>query len=81
MEIKIKIEPNWIGKYRLTYDGKYVELLGLDKSRPINQVINHSGKDEYAEEILIPVVCEIRNGNPVITNIDKEYIYIETDNK
>lgn len=77
MEKKIKIEHNWRGDYSITYDGKYINLWGIDKNQPINQVINHSGKDEY-EPVFLSCEFEIRNASPKIVKVDEKYVYIET---
>lgn len=31
--VRVKVEPNWNGNYRLEYDGKYVTLFGADDCR------------------------------------------------
>lgn len=78
MEIKIKIETNWAGDYRLEYDGKYITLFGRDKQYPYWFKPDQNAPDEYEKMVLIPVVQEIRNACPEITKVDEEYIYIET---
>lgn len=77
MEIKIEIKPNYAGKYRLEYDGKYITLLGGDKNY-VGFKFDANAKDEYEEMVLIPIVQEVRKACPEITKIDKEFIYIET---
>ena len=68
--IHIPILPNYAGGYRLEYDGKYVALYGKDKNYPMML-----GCD-YDEMVLMPIVAEVRNANPEITEITSEEILI-----
>ena len=73
--IKIPIEPNFAGNYRLEYDGKYITLFGGDKKY---RGYNLDGSDDiwYEEMVLISCVKEIRNANPIITDITESEIII-----
>ena len=67
--IRIPILPNYVGGYRLEYDGKYITLYGKDKDYKC------MFGDDYEEMVLIPVVEEIRNAEPeIIETTDTEIV-------
>ena len=68
--IRIPILSNYGGGYRLEYDGKYITLYGKDKNYKCM-----FGND-YEEMVLIPIVEEIRNAEPKITEITDTEIVV-----
>lgn len=74
--VRVKIEPNWNGNYRLEYDGKYVTLFGEDKDY-VGFKFNKDTPDWYEEMVLHPTVCEGRNLTPEILEEKDGYLYIK----
>ena len=68
--IRIPILSNYGGGYRLEYDGKYITLYGKDKDYKC------IFGDDYEEMVLIPIVEEIRNAEPEITEITDTEIVV-----
>jgi hypothetical protein len=68
--IRIPILSYYGGGYRLEYDGKYITLFGKDKNYKC------MFGDEYEEMVLIPIVEEIRNAEPEITEITNTEIIV-----
>src|SRR5574344_68908 len=68
--IRIPILSNYGGGYRLEYDGKYITLYGKDKDYKC------MFGDDYEEMVLIPIVEEIRNAEPEITEITDTEIVV-----
>lgn len=74
--VRVPILENYCAPYKLEYDGKYVTLLGGDKNYR-RQTYGSTESDQFEEMVLVPVVAEIRNAEPVISEITGEYIYID----
>ena len=72
----VKIKPNWLPPFRLTYDGKYVSLYGRDKNYPVLGY-GSTEKKEYEEILLVPIVIEVRKCRAEITKISNTEIEIE----
>ena len=68
--IRIPILSNYGGGYRLEYDGKYITLYGKNKDY---KCMFGGG---YEEMVLIPIVEEIRNAEPEITEITDTEIVV-----
>lgn len=78
--IKVPIEENWAGVYRIEYDSKYITLFGKDKDFPIQgygMVPEDELEEDYEEMVLVPIVEEIRNAEPKILKSDDKFIYID----
>ncbi len=63
LKIPVKVQDNWLGDYRLEYDGKYVTLFGKDKNYK-GFKWDESDEDWYEEMVLDACVCEIRDAKP-----------------
>ena len=68
------------GEYRLEYDGKYISLFGLD-TRYEGFRFSDEEPIWYEEQVLIPIVEEIRNARPEITETTESYILITFNTK
>lgn len=73
--IRIPILDFYAGGYRLEYDGKYITLFGRDKNYKAIK-FDESDEDCFEEMILIPVVEEVRNASPEITEITESEIVV-----
>jgi hypothetical protein len=74
--ITVPIQPNWNGKYRIEYDGKYITLFGEDKNYPGFKWTADS-EEWFEEMVLVGCVEEVRNASPFIEKVDDEFIYIK----
>lgn len=77
---KVPIEPHFGGEYRLEYDGKYISLFGLD-TRYEGFRFSNDQPICYEEMLLIPIVEEVRNATPKITEVTEMYILITFNTK
>ena len=73
--IKVTVKPHFRGEYRLEYDGKYISLFGLD-TRYEGFRFSDNQPIWYEERLLIPIVAEVRNAKPEITEITETYILV-----
>ena len=69
--IKIDVQSHFAGNYRIEYDGKYITLFGGDMEYPSMWV-----DGDFEEMVLIPIVAELRNVNPVISEVTQNHIII-----
>jgi len=74
--VRIPIEPNFVGGYRLEYDGKYITLHGKDSRYEVNAYFKPN-PPEYEEMVLVPVVLEVRNANPQIKEVTDNEIIVD----
>lgn len=74
-KVKCPILNNYVGDYRLEYDGKYVTLFGGDL-RYKGFKYNNDSEDWFEEMVLVPVVAEVRNANPFISDIGNKFIIV-----
>lgn len=76
--VKVPIENNYAGDYRIEYDGKYITLFGKDKDYK-GFKFNEDDEDWYEEMVLIPLVAECRNAIPKIIdiNLKEKFILIQ----
>ena len=80
--IKVLRESNWVGGFRLEYDGKYITLFGLDKEYKqfhMRDEMDHAEErpeDVYEEMVLDACVVEIRNASPKIDKVTDAFIFI-----
>ena len=74
-KVKCPILNNYVGNYRLEYDGKYVTLFGGDLNYK-GFKFNNDSEDWFEEMVLVPIIVEVRNANPYITDITDTYIEI-----
>lgn len=72
--IKHEIKSHYKGSYRIEYDGKYVELYGLNSNHEL--MCYGSLEDTYYDETRLAFITECRRCNPEIIKIDSNYIYI-----
>ena len=75
--LRIRREPNWLGKFRIEYDGKYITLFGEDLNYPGWCYGIEETTPWYEEMILHPVACEGRNLSPKIIEETTDYLYID----
>ena len=75
-EVLVPIKPYFKGDYRIEYDGKYICLFGKD-ARNEGFVYSEEEPIWYEERVLVPIVCEIRNANPVIKEVTEKEIIID----
>ena len=78
--IKVSIKPHFGGEYRLEYDGKYISLFGLD-TRYEGFRFSDDQPIWYEERLLMPIVEEVRNARPKITEVTESYILITFNTK
>src|SRR5574343_30299 len=74
--IRIPIQFNFAGGYRLEYDGKYITLIGRDRAHPGFKFAEEQ-EDWFEESVLIPVVIEIRKANPQIIEVTANEIIVK----
>lgn len=79
--IRIPIESHWGGEYSIEYEWKYIRLMGIDKTQPLNQIINAKPYDVFEPVTLIPVVYEVKNASPKIICITEKEILIDLNLK
>ena len=73
--LRIPRESNWLGNFRIEYDGKYIGLMGKDKNYPC-WFVPDDQPAEYEEMCFGGSFAEGRNLSPEITEVTDKYIYI-----
>jgi hypothetical protein len=79
--VSVQILPHYALPIGITYDGKYVSLLGGDRNFPLFNCEYEGLCTEYEETVLVPVVIEIRMANPVIVSTSNNIIVIKLNVK
>lgn len=73
--LRISREPNWIGGFRIEYDGKYIALFGKDREYP-GWGYGDQNEVWYEEMCFGGAFAEGRNLSPEIVKETDEFVYI-----
>lgn len=76
--LRIARKPNWLGKFRTEYDGKYIALFGEDKNyQGWGYGTTEDSEPWYEEMCFGGSFAEGRNLTPLIVEVDDTHIYVD----